>query len=82
MPRPALTGTRIRARRNLRGLRQAELAREVGVSPSFLNLIEHNRRKVSPQLLDALATALGVSADALIEDTDARLIEGARGGAA
>ncbi len=81
MPRPALTGTRIRARRNLRGLRQAELAREVGVSPSFLNLIEHNRRKVSPQLLDALATALGVSADALIEDTDARLIEGARAAA-
>lgn len=81
MPRTALTGTRIRARRNLRGLRQAELAREVGISPSFLNLIEHNRRKVSPPLLDALATALGVSADALIEDLDGRLIEGARAAA-
>lgn len=81
MPRPALTGTRIRARRNLRGLRQAELARAVGVSPSFLNLIEHNRRKVSPQLLEALAQALAVSADALIEDTDGRLIEGARAAA-
>lgn len=81
MPRPALTGTRIRARRNLRGLRQAELAREVGISPSFLNLIEHNRRKVSPQLLNQLAQALGVSADSLIEDMDGRLIEGARAAA-
>ncbi|TVS02472.1 MAG: helix-turn-helix domain-containing protein [Rhodobacteraceae bacterium] len=81
MPRTALTGTRIRARRNLRGLRQAELAREVGISPSFLNLIEHNRRKVNPQLLEALAEALGVSADALIEDQDGRLIEGARAAA-
>jgi transcriptional regulator with XRE-family HTH domain len=81
MPRTALTGTRIRARRNLRGLRQAELARVVGVSPSYLNLIEHNRRKVGPDLLTALAQALGVSSDALVEDTDARLVEGARAAA-
>lgn len=81
MPRAALTGTRIRARRNLRGLRQAELARVVGVSPSYLNLIEHNRRKVGPDLLSALAQALGVSSDALVEDTDARLVEGARAAA-
>ena len=81
MPRTALTGTRIRARRNLRGLRQAELARVVGVSPSYLNLIEHNRRKVGPDLLSALAQALGVSSDALVEDTDARLVEGARAAA-
>jgi transcriptional regulator with XRE-family HTH domain len=81
LPRTALTGTRIRARRNLRGLRQAELARVVGVSPSYLNLIEHNRRKVGPDLLSALAQALGVSSDALVEDTDARLVEGARAAA-
>ncbi len=81
MPRTALTGTRIRARRNLRGLRQAELARLVGVSPSYLNLIEHNRRKVGVDLLSALAQALGVSSDALVEDTDARLVEGARAAA-
>ncbi len=78
MPRSALTGTRIRARRNLRGLRQAELAREVGVSASYLNLIEHNRRKVGPELLAALADALGISTDALVEDDDGRLINGVR----
>jgi transcriptional regulator with XRE-family HTH domain len=81
MARTALTGTRIRARRNLRGLRQSELARVVGVSPSYLNLIEHNRRKVGPDLLGALAQALGVSADALAEDSDSRLVEGARAAA-
>lgn len=81
MPRTALTGTRIRARRNLRGLRQSELARAVGVSPSYLNLIEHNRRKVGVELLGALAQALGVSADALAENGDARLVEGARAAA-
>ena len=81
MVRPALTGTRIRARRNLRGMRQAELARAVGVSASYLNLIEHNRRNVGPDLLAALAQALGVSVDALIEDGDSRLIEGARAAA-
>ncbi len=81
MARNALTGTRIRARRNMRGLRQSELARTVGVSPSYLNLIEHNRRKVGPDLLDALAQALGVSPDTLAEDGDARLVEGARAAA-
>lgn len=81
MSRSALTGTRIRARRTLRGMRQTDLARLVGVSPSYLNLIEHNRRKVSAPLLGALATALGVSSDALVEDSDARLVEGARAAA-
>ncbi len=81
MVRSALTGTRIRARRNLRGLRQAELARAVGVSASYLNLIEHNRRKVGTDLLAALAKVLGVSVDALVEDGDSRLIESARAAA-
>ncbi len=81
MARTALTGTRIRARRNMRGLRQSELARAVGVSPSYLNLIEHNRRKAGPELLGALAQALGVSPDALAEGGDPRLIEGARAAA-
>lgn len=81
MSRSALTGTRIRARRTQRGMRQTDLARAVGVSPSYLNLIEHNRRKVSAPLLGALAQALGVSSDALVEDSDARLVEGARAAA-
>ncbi len=81
MYRSQLTGTRIRARRNMRGMRQADLARSVGVSPSFLNLIEHNRRKVSPALLEAIAEALAIPADALTEEADSRLTEGVRAAA-
>lgn len=81
MPKPSLTGTRIRARRNLRGIRQADLAREIGISASFLNLIEHNRRKVKPDLLAAIASALGVAEDTLLEEENTRLVEGARAAA-
>lgn len=75
MARSALTGTRIRQRRTLAGVGQAELARQVGVSPSYLNLIEHNRRRVAPELLERLAQALHVEADSLSEGADARLLE-------
>lgn len=81
MSKSSLTGTRIRARRNLRGLRQSDLAQMVGVSPSYMNLIEHNRRRVSPALLQAIAHALDVSEDALVEDSDIRFVEGARAAA-
>ena len=56
MPRSALTGTRIRERRTALGLKQADLARTSGISPAYLNLIEHNRRRVG----DALA-AVGLA---------------------
>ena len=82
MPRTALTGTRIRARRTARGMRQADLARAVGVSPSSLNLIEHNRRNVGGELLDQLAGALGVAPDALLEGSEGAVMEAARAAAA
>lgn len=73
MPLNTLTGTRIRERRAQAGLRQAALARAAGLSASYLNLIEHNRRKVPPEALDRLAAALGVSAQALAGDGEADL---------
>lgn len=81
MPRGSLTGTLIRARRALHGMRQADLARLIGVSPSYLNLIEHNRRRVSPALMEQIARALGVSQDTLTESTDTRLVDNARAAA-
>ena len=47
MPRAALVGSRIRERRSLLGLRQADVARAAGISPAYLNLIEHNRRRIA-----------------------------------
>jgi transcriptional regulator with XRE-family HTH domain len=78
MPRSAartvLTGTRIRALRTARGIGQADLARLAGVSPSYLNLIEHNRRRAGPKLLQALAGALDLTPEALTESSGEALI--------
>lgn len=68
-------GTRVREARIEQGMRQAELAAAVGISPSYLNLIEHNRRRIAPELLDSLAAALNVSAVAMSAPLDQALVE-------
>lgn len=78
MSRGALTGTRIRERRMVLGVRQADLAREVGISPSYLNLIEHNRRRIGGKLLVDLARELDVEASALSEGAESALLEALR----
>ena len=78
IPKPSedhLTGSRIRERRLALGLKQGVLAETVGVSPSYLNLIEHNHRKIGGKLLLALARALEVDAAALTEGVDAGISE-------
>jgi len=80
--RSALTGTRVRERRTALRLKQAELARMAGISAAYLNLIEHNRRRVSEPLLEALATALGVEPETLSEGAEGALFEGLREAAA
>ena len=60
MPERLMIGTRIRERRVLNGMRQTELARQAGISPSYLNLIEHNRRRIGGKTLLKLAEALEV----------------------
>lgn len=82
MPLSALTGTRLRERRLAAGLRQADVAAAAGISASYLNLIEHNRRKVGVALLDRLAEVLGFDRVALVQGSDAALIEGVRSSAA
>jgi len=69
----ALAGHRIRARRQELNLTQAGLAATVGVSPSYLNLIEHNRRTIGGTLLLRIAKALDTSPEALSGREEARL---------
>lgn len=57
----AIVGTRIRQRRREVGLTQAELARTVGISAPYLNLIEWNKRPIAGSLLRRTAEALGFS---------------------
>ncbi len=71
----ARTGSRIRTRRLEKRMKQAELARAAGISASYLNLIEHNRRRIGGALLTRLAEALGVAPDLLAQGAEAALIE-------
>lgn len=82
MPKTTLSGTRIRALRLARRMTQADLARRVGVSPSYLNLIEHNRRRAAPPLLAAIATVLKIAPETLAEDAGDALVAALRSGAA
>ncbi|MDO6481793.1 helix-turn-helix domain-containing protein [Shimia thalassica] len=82
MARDTLTGSRIRERRTVAGIRQAELARDVGISASYLNLIEHNRRRIGGKLLVDIAQILGVEPSLLSEGAEAALISTLREAAA
>ena len=78
MARSPLTGTRIRERRTAQGVRQADLARAVGISPAYLNLIEHNRRRVGEDLLARLAAVLQLDLETLAEGAEGQLFDGLR----
>ncbi|MEH6521363.1 short-chain fatty acyl-CoA regulator family protein [Sulfitobacter sp.] len=74
MAREVLTGSRIRERRVMQGVKQADLARNSGISASYLNLIEHNRRRIGGKLLLDIAAALQVEPQALTEGAEAALL--------
>ncbi len=77
-----LTGSRIRERRLDKGLRQSAVAEAVGISPSYLNLIEHNRRRIAGKLLHDLARVLAVDPSQLTEGVDSELLDQMRAAAA
>ncbi|MCB1338371.1 MAG: DUF2083 domain-containing protein [Maritimibacter sp.] len=77
-PQARLTGSRIRERRLARGTRQADLAKTVGISPAYLNLIEHNRRRIGGKLVVDLARALGVEPAQLTEGAEDALVTALR----
>ena len=74
MRRSVLTGSRIRTKRLEIGMKQAELAQNVKISPAYLNLIEHNKRRIGGKLLLDLARELGVEASTLSEGAEATLV--------
>lgn len=74
MAREGLTGSRIRERRVMAGIKQAELAKQSGISASYLNLIEHNRRRIGGKLLLSISAALKVEPQTLTEGAEAALI--------
>lgn len=73
-PRKALFGPRVRTLRGQRGFNQTELAEKLGISVSYLNLIEHNQRPITVPLLIRLAEILEVPLQSFSEDDEARLL--------
>lgn len=78
MPDRLMIGTRIRERRVLNGIRQSDLAQRAGISPSYLNLIEHNHRRIGGKTLLKLAEALKVEPSQLTQGAEVTLISGLR----
>src|SRR6516165_12790780 len=61
-------GRRLAAHRTRRGMRVAELAREVGVTPSLISQIERGLSRPSVSTLFAIAQALDVPVDAFFRE--------------
>ena len=68
-------GARIRSHRKKCGLSQIELAKRVGISSSYLNLIEHDKRSVAGKLLSDIAHHLELSQDRLSGGITTDMIE-------
>ena len=58
-------GPRIRRIRNAKGLSQTAMAQGLGISPSYLNLIERNQRPLTVQLILKLASVYRIEPEEL-----------------
>src|SRR5215471_3360594 len=67
-------GAKIRTLRRQRRLTQTALGRLVGVSPSYINLLEHNRRTLSVELLVKLAEVLPIDLKELSVNQQGRTV--------
>ncbi|TYR32047.1 helix-turn-helix domain-containing protein [Mesorhizobium microcysteis] len=63
--RKIFAGPRIRRIRNAKGLTQTAMAEGLGISPSYLNLIERNQRPLTVQLILKLASVYDVEPEEL-----------------
>jgi len=67
-------GPKVRALRRRHGLRQVDLAQKLGISASYLNLIEHDQRALTAPLLLRLAELYPLDLKSFAPDDHARLI--------
>ncbi len=71
--RKALLGNKIRRLRQERQLTQVQMADKLGISPSYLNLIEHDERPITVALLLKLGQTFNVDLQELSDDSERRL---------
>ena len=70
MPK-TLIGPQLRQLRRSFNHTQAEMARRLGVSAAYINLLEHNQRSLSVKVLMELTDAYGVDWRNLVSDSEA-----------
>nr|WP_282567926.1 helix-turn-helix domain-containing protein [Devosia oryzisoli] len=68
-------GFRISNRRKVLRISQAALARMVGISASYLNLIENNKRDIGGALLQRVAQNLGIDVGELTGEAEQKLLQ-------
>ncbi|MCZ6453073.1 MAG: helix-turn-helix transcriptional regulator, partial [Alphaproteobacteria bacterium] len=71
---PPQLGGNVRRIRRQRGLSQAALATELGISASYLNLIEHNRRNLTVPLLIQLSEFFDIELTDVADNDEGRLV--------
>ena len=69
-----LIGPRLRQLRRERGLTQAEMAKALGISSGYVNLLENNQRSLSVRLLTQITETFGVDWRDLVRDETAGLL--------
>ncbi|GLQ06111.1 helix-turn-helix domain-containing protein [Sneathiella chinensis] len=74
MSKTSLAGGKIRLLRKEKGISQTELADQLGISSSYLNLIEHGRRSLTVPLLLRLSNILKVDPHLFAPQKDNQLI--------
>jgi predicted transcriptional regulator/transcriptional regulator with XRE-family HTH domain len=67
-------GAKVRALRRRQRITQSDLAQRLGISASYLNLIEHNHRALSADLLVKLANILPIDLKSLAGAQESRTI--------
>lgn len=67
-------GARLRRLRKDLGQTQAQLAETLGLSPSYLNLLERNQRPVTARVLLALAEAYDIDVRAFASEADRQIL--------
>ncbi|SFP32753.1 Helix-turn-helix domain-containing protein [Amycolatopsis arida] len=72
-------GSRLRAKRELLGLRSSVVVKNLGMSVQFLSAVEHGKKKLPMDKLDALIRVYEVDADEAVELRALREAAGLRG---
>ena len=68
-------GHKIKTKRRKLGITQVALSKKISISPSYLNLIESGKRKVSVDLLLKLANELNIEISDISKKTDTNLYQ-------